>query len=229
MGSLYLVRHGQASFGAANYDQLSDLGRRQCVRLGEYFAERGKRFDAVFTGTLARQIQSWEGIAHGMAQAAVNAPAPPVATQLPALNEYDSAAVIAAVHPEPLARSVNPEAYRHHMRVLRQGLSGWMDGSLAPANMPSHAEFSAGIAKLLDVVRQGYAGNVLLVSSGGPIANAIAQVLGAPKVAAIDLNLRMHNSAVTEFAFTPKRHLLQSFNSLPHLDHPAWLNTITFM
>ena len=195
MGSLYLVRHGQASFGAANYDQLSDLGRRQCVRLGEYFAERGKRFDAVFTGTLTRQIQSWEGIAHGMAQAAVNAPAPPVATQLPALNEYDSAAVIAAVHPEPLARSVNPEAYRHHMRVLRQG----------------------------------YAGNVLLVSSGGPIANAIAQVLGAPKVAAIDLNLRMHNSAVTEFAFTPKRHMLQSFNSLPHLDHPAWLDTITFM
>jgi broad specificity phosphatase PhoE len=38
MGNLYLVRHGQASFGAADYDQLSELGQRQSVRLGEYFA-----------------------------------------------------------------------------------------------------------------------------------------------------------------------------------------------
>ena len=35
MGTLYLVRHGQASFGSANYDQLSALGQRQCRRLGE--------------------------------------------------------------------------------------------------------------------------------------------------------------------------------------------------
>ncbi len=29
MSELYLVRHAQASFGAANYDQLSDLGHQQ--------------------------------------------------------------------------------------------------------------------------------------------------------------------------------------------------------
>ena len=46
MGTLYLVRHGQASFGAADYDQLSELGRRQSVRLGEYFANKGLTFDA---------------------------------------------------------------------------------------------------------------------------------------------------------------------------------------
>ena len=38
-GTLYLVRHGQASFGADDYDQLSDLGHKQSVRLGEYFAQ----------------------------------------------------------------------------------------------------------------------------------------------------------------------------------------------
>ena len=41
MGNLYLVRHGQASFGAADYDNLSELGHRQSVRLGEYFAGKG--------------------------------------------------------------------------------------------------------------------------------------------------------------------------------------------
>ena len=46
--------HGQASFGAADYDRLSDLGHRQCVRLGQYLRERGARFEAVVTGTLKR-------------------------------------------------------------------------------------------------------------------------------------------------------------------------------
>src|SRR3954447_5496055 len=66
MGTLYLVRHGQASFGAADYDNLSELGHRQAVRLGEYWRERGMRFDAVITGTLKRHKQTWEGIAQGL-------------------------------------------------------------------------------------------------------------------------------------------------------------------
>ena len=65
MGTLYLVRHGQASFGAADYDQLSELGKRQSLRLGQYLGQRGIAFDAVFTGTLKRHAQTWEGIAQG--------------------------------------------------------------------------------------------------------------------------------------------------------------------
>ena len=65
MGNLYLVRHGQASFGAADYDNLSALGHRQSVRLGEYFAARELRFEAVLTGSLKRHAQTWAGIAEG--------------------------------------------------------------------------------------------------------------------------------------------------------------------
>ena len=57
MGTLYLVRHGQASFGADDYDQLSALGRQQAVRLGEYWRGKGQHFDAVITGTLRRHAQ----------------------------------------------------------------------------------------------------------------------------------------------------------------------------
>ena len=36
MGNLTLIRHGQASFGEKDYDNLSDLGRKQGHLLGEY-------------------------------------------------------------------------------------------------------------------------------------------------------------------------------------------------
>ena len=65
MGTLYLVRHGQASFGAADYDQLSELGQRQCHALGQWFAERGVQFDAVLRGTLRRHAQSLDALAVG--------------------------------------------------------------------------------------------------------------------------------------------------------------------
>ena len=54
MGTLYLVRHGQASFGAADYDRLSDLGHRQCAQLGAWMEARGLRFEGVLRGSLRR-------------------------------------------------------------------------------------------------------------------------------------------------------------------------------
>ena len=229
MGTLYLVRHGQASFGAADYDQLSGLGQRQCQRLGEYFQAKGRRFDAVITGTLHRQVQSYDAIAAGLgvAQAALPLPLP---LQLPGLNEYDSAAVIAAVHPQPMAKPDTPELYRQHFRLLRQGLAAWMAGTAQPEGMPSYPQFVAGVAAALDHVRQvsGHGGDVLMVSSGGPIATAVGQVLGTPPAVTIELNMRIRNSAVTEFVITPKRHLLLSFNNLPHLDAAEYADWVTY-
>ena len=65
MAELFMVRHGQASFGTGNYDQLSALGERQGVWLGEYFAERGIAFDRVVTGSMQRHRQTaaaWEAL-----------------------------------------------------------------------------------------------------------------------------------------------------------------------
>ena len=44
MGSIYLIRHGQASLGAANYDVLSPLGIRQSQLCGEHFGALGLQF-----------------------------------------------------------------------------------------------------------------------------------------------------------------------------------------
>ena len=71
-------------------------------------------------------------------------------------------------------------------------------------------------------------GQVLLVSSGGPIAAAVGQVLGMTPAATIELNMRIRNSAITEFVFTPKRHALLTFNTLPHLDSAEHADWITY-
>ena len=225
MGTLYLIRHGQARFGAADYDQLSELGAQQCHALGRYFAERGVQFEAVLRGTLRRHAQSLAALTEGfgMLPAAI-----PTALEWPGLNEYDSEAIIRTVHPGPLAAPDSPEVYRAHFRLLRRGLAAWMAGSVAPVGMPSYEQFVAGINAALDHVRSQRSGNVLLVSSGGPISTAVGQVLGTSAETTIELNLRIRNSAITEFAFTPKRHMLVSYNHVPHLDQPGRADWITY-
>jgi len=223
MGTLYLVRHGQASFGAADYDQLSELGVRQCRELGRWFRGRGVVFEGVLRGTLMRHVQSLDALAEGYGDL-------PAALPWPGLNEYDGDALVRAAHPtlQPPADTASPEAYRAHFRLLRDGLAQWMAGRTAPAGMPSWPAFVAGVTGALDHVRQHYQGDVLVVSSGGPIATAVAQVLDTPPQTMIELNLRIRNSSLTEFAYTPKRHMLVSYNHLPHLDHPERLAWVTY-
>jgi len=222
MGTLYLVRHGQASFGADDYDQLSDLGHRQSVRLGEYFGERGIRFDGLIAGTLRRHKQTLAGILEGMQHAGEH-------LSWDGLNEYDSEAVLATVHPGKLEKPTTPEMYRHHFRLLRDGLARWMAGSTQPKGMPTWQEFVAGVAGALDHVRANHYGQqVLIVTSGGPISTAVGHVLGTRPEVTIDLNLRIRNTAITEFAFTPKRHMLVGFNALPHLDAPQYRDWVTY-
>jgi len=221
MGTLYLVRHGQASFGANDYDNLSPRGREQAVRLGEYWRERGLRFDAVLRGTLRRHAQTLDGIAEGL-------PGTPEPLLMPGLNEYDSHALIHAIHPAPLPRPDTPALYRQHFRLLCDALAQWMAGTISPVGMPSWTDFSGGVRDALEHVRQHHAGqNVLLVSSGGPISTAVGLVLSTPPEATIALNMRIRNSAVTEFSIAPKRLMLQTFNTLAHLDAPAYRDWAT--
>ena len=221
MGNLYLVRHGQASFGAADYDNLSELGHRQSVRLGEYLAHKGLQFEAVIVGTLNRHAQTWAGIAQGAGRTHE-------ALEWPGLNEYDSAAVIQAIHPAPLEKPDTPEMYRHHFRLLRDGLTQWMNGVVSPQGMPSYSAFVEGVTSALDHVRQRHTGNVLIVSSGGPISTAVGHVLGTTPETTIELNLRIRNSSVTELAYTPKRHMLVTYNTLPHLDDARYADWVSY-
>ena len=103
-----------------------------------------------------------------------------------------------------------------------------MNGVVSPKGMPTYQEFRQGVVDVLDHIRKHHEGNVLLVSSGGPISTAVGHVLATSPETTIELNLRIRNSSVTEFAFNPKSHTLVTYNTLPHLDAPELASWITY-
>jgi broad specificity phosphatase PhoE len=215
MSSLFLVRHGQASLGAANYDQLSAIGERQCELLGAHFAARGIAFDVAYTGSLVRHAQSLAAIQRGMGTDMV-------AQVWRGLNEYQPEAVIRAVSPGPLVPPSSPEAIRHHFRLLRQGLLAWMQGEAQPEGHPPYREFQAGVLAALEAAgAQPRPQRVLVVSSGGPISSAVGHLLHAAPAGIVELNLRLRNSAVCELVPSARGWSLLSFNNLSHLEAPG--------
>ena len=82
MSEFYLVRHGQASFGAKNYDKLSELGHQQARWLGEYFTARDISFSQAFMGDMVRHRETTEGILYAVSQ-------PPVVTVDTGFNEFN--------------------------------------------------------------------------------------------------------------------------------------------
>lgn len=220
MGVIYVVRHGQAAFGTEHYDRLTEIGFNQARLLGGYFARRNIRFDAVFTGTLRRQIETAQGIFEGHP----DPESQPRQETFPSLDEYKPEAVMMAFTgnfpaPAPAAARRDPVVVREHFRLLREALLAWAEDRTLPEGMPPWQAFQDGaVAALIEGRRRFPDGNVLIVSSGGPIAAIVAAALNAPPATAVELNLRIRNSSLTEFASTSRRHHLVSFNGLPHLD-----------
>jgi broad specificity phosphatase PhoE len=220
MGVIYVVRHGQAAFGTENYDQLTEIGFAQTRLLGAYFARRKIHFDAVFTGTLRRQIETADAILESHPELSASA-----REIIPGLDEYKPEAILTALTGEaPVMTAAgaarrDPVVVREHFRLLREALLAWAEARTRPVDMMPFREFQDGAVGALIEARQRFAdGHVLVVSSGGAIGAMVAQVLNAPAATAVDLNLRIRNSSLTEFASTPRRHHLVSFNGLPHLD-----------
>ena len=92
MASLYLIRHGQASFGSDHYDQLSPLGQRQADLSGQFFADIGLHFGQAVSGDLSRQRETGERVLKAQ-------PRPPEQRIDPRLNEVDNEGQIAALLP----------------------------------------------------------------------------------------------------------------------------------
>jgi broad specificity phosphatase PhoE len=230
VGVIYVVRHGQAAFGTEHYDRLTDIGFTQARLLGGYFSRRNICFDAVFTGTLRRQTETAQGIFEGHSALGEK----PLAETFPGLDEYKPEAIMMAFtgnFPAPAAAAErrDPVVVREHFRVLRQALLAWAEDRTKPEGMPVWQVFQDGaVAALIEARRRVPDGNVLIVSSGGPIAAIVAATLNAPPATAVELNLRIRNSSLTEFAATPRRHHLISFNGLPHIDTNPDSTLITY-
>ena len=218
MAELILVRHAQASFGAENYDKLSELGWRQARWLGEYFAERGARFDHVVRGSLRRHAETLAGLGEGLGR-------PLAAEEDARLDEYDSHALLQA---HTGGRGLAGADRRAHFRALREAMYAWTDGTLAGGPHEPFAQFRERVLGALQSVRSGKEERVLVISSGGPISTILAEVLRMPARGVVDLNLQTRNTGITELRAGERAIQCVSFNNIPHLDRPDRAGALTY-
>jgi broad specificity phosphatase PhoE len=225
MSELFLVRHAQASFGSGNYDRLSELGHRQARWLGEYFRSRDLGFDRVICGQMVRHRETVEGIFQGMAR-----PLAPPDTD-PCWNEFDFEAIVGAFLDQfPGERPAPDASAGSFARVLRGALEAWTEDRLA-AQLPERwQQFVERVQRGLAASTGGPADarRILVVSSGGVIATALSQVLGAPASAMVHMNLQLRNSSVSHLHFNARAVYFSGFNHAPHLEQPDRAGSVTY-
>ncbi|MFP6684086.1 MAG: histidine phosphatase family protein [Polyangiaceae bacterium] len=228
MSTLYLVRHGQASFHAEDYDQLSDLGIRQSRVLGEDCALRGLKMDAVYTGPRRRQRDTYQHMREAAREAGHQLPEPQL---IEAFDEID----IQAVTDQAMARvlpscpdlpeqirkqeltDAGREAMRHYGGIVRALLKRWaaQDLDFIETFDAFYARVSAALSQVMR--DQGRGKNVAVITSGGPVCMAVRLALALEPAATVDLMWIVHNASITRFKFTEDRFTLMGFNGIGHL------------
>jgi len=227
MSRLILIRHGQARAFEDHSDRLSGLGIEQARKLGVYLRGQSLAVDEVYTGSLERQVHTAQLIGEAYGEAW---PKPAVDARW---NEYDATGVMRHIAPafakqdEAFARLAaaaeqhrrTAEANRHFQRMFEMLMNRWVAGELAHPDVECWSAFRERVElSLREILNGSERRNVVVVSSGGPIATAVQLVLEAPARHALELNWRMRNSSVTELLFTKGRVTLDQFNAVPHLD-----------
>ena len=205
MAELLVIRHGQASFGADDYDRLSELGRRQSAAVGAYLRASGWHPDRLITGTLRRQGETLAAMGFGAAP-----------DQHAGFNEYDFHDLLHKRFGGTAPDAVMQDR-KTHFRTLRETILDWQKGGIDGAR-ESWADFVARVAAARDFATRAGPRRVLVISSGGVIGQLVAATLAAPPVMMMDLNLQVKNSSISRFVFSPGRIMLTEFNATPHVD-----------
>jgi broad specificity phosphatase PhoE len=217
--TVLLVRHGQASFGAADYDVLSEAGRRQAKILAASLAERGYRPAHLVSGTLRRQRET---------AAAFAARGAPELEVEPRWDEFDSDDVL--THHSKSALRLQAEGTgdaagetltnRGFQAALEPALAEWVAHAERSPTAQTWPEFSgAGSAALADLTARLTAGQTaVVVTSGGAIAAVVGALLGAPAEVFAALNRVLVNASVTKLAIGASGTNVVSFNDHSHLE-----------
>lgn len=213
MGAIYLVRHGQASFGAADYDVLSDRGAEQSRAVGAELRRRQVRVAEAHCGTLSRQ--------RATAEAALGEVTPGrLAEHDPRWNEYDHVD-IAAHHGGGAAQdSADPRAYQ---AALETALAGWVEAGDAGPCAETWPAFLARVRAALDDVAGalGKGEQAVVFTSGGVIAALCGQLASTPEAGLLLFNRVAVNAGITKIVTGRSGTTLLSFNEHGHFDGEA--------
>jgi broad specificity phosphatase PhoE len=219
MAVVHLIRHGQASFGADEYDELSELGRLQSRTLGAVLAARRLRFDRAVSGSLRRQRDT----AKLCLEAAGISPSGGVEID-DRWNEYDHLGLVE--HHLRRDGGMPPEAAvssRAFQVLLDGALERWIRGDQTAPGAPTWAGFServwAGLEDLLASLGRG--GSAAVFTSGGAITAVCGRLLGLPPAGCVALHRVVINGGITKIVSGRSGTALISFNDHAHFDGDA--------
>ena len=216
--SLLLVRHGQASAGAEDYDCLSARGAEQCRRLGAWLAATGHEFDAVLVGGMKRHAQSAAAVTEAYERAGGGSlPTPEVES---GFAEFDHRAVFESYSRGNAERDEVRRAAREGIEALapliRAALGAWSRDEI-PGVPESWSAFGERVTGAGARAAARSDKRVLVMTSGGVAARIAQAALQAPDETAIHLNLSLRNSALVELHRLDGTLALGSWNAVPHL------------
>ena len=235
MSEIYFIRHGQASFGADNYDRLSPLGVRQAQCLAKHLAKTDKLFDAVYYGEMERQQNTAREFINHYSSKGLAVLAPVVSK---AFNEYDSFAVWHALIPEMLADESSiakdldklPGDQKAFQRVFAPLMTRWITGKYNAGGIPRWEDFTRrvrrGIEGLAD--RHGSDKRLVVFTSGGPISVAVQIALGLSDKKALEISWQLLNASITRIKYNSHGMMLAGFNEVAHLELEGAEGFITY-
>ncbi|KQQ39469.1 histidine phosphatase family protein [Nocardioides sp. Leaf307] len=238
MGLLLLVRHGQASFGADDYDVLSPTGWEQGRLLGASLAAAGALPTALVRGSMRRHRETLEALVDGAGRGSgdTGTPEPPGTPGTPEApgvtvdagwDEFDHLGVVGA-HPDLLGddawsdRRAFQTAFVEATRRWTAGEPG-ADGAAYPE---SWGEFLGRVRGALTAAAAatGSGGTTLVVTSGGAIAAACAALVDPEETDEARLarawsrfNTVCVNTGVTRVVVGSTGPRLLTFNEHPHV------------
>jgi broad specificity phosphatase PhoE len=234
MGILVLIRHGQASFLAEDYDQLSELGIEQSRRLGFHWKSTGTKYDKIYSGPARRHAQTCKLVAEAAGSG------PTGVERLEEFDEYDAFGLLKAVMPnlvleDAAARALHDDYAAQHEprlkarafeRLFQHVTRRWAAGEIEAEGIEPWGEFCSRVARGIErVVRMSDPGSRIAVfTSGGPIAAAARLALELSPVKTLELSWSSYNASYSEFLFSADRFSLLSFNRYPHLDGHGMLS-----
>lgn len=225
MAEILLIRHGQASFGADDYDALSELGHTQVAINAGYIQRSGLTIDAVYSGSLKRQQQTAQALADAYHQA--GNPLPEVITDA-GFNELENEQQIAVL--APVLQQTNsqlkslldsdPLSKKDFQKILKIVFKHWVLDEPEVDGLESWQVFSSRVRQSLhNLVKQQGSGKTVVVStSGGVIATLVAQVLKMPDSGVYPLFEPVLNASITRLLYNSAGDVsLSYFNDCGYL------------
>lgn len=215
MATLYLIRHGQASFGSDDYDKLSELGCRQAEALGEYLRDTGVTIDAAYSGELQRQRKTGE--------LALSKQPGKIPLSIDArFNEVNNEEQVDALLPIVLEQNPSLQAAldeglnnsKAYQKVIEGVFTLWTSEGFEHPGIQSWADYSGGVISALEQVmaENGSGKTVAVFTSGGTIATAVAHVLGVKHRGTYQFYEPVLNCSVTQLFYSRGKVSLSYFN-----------------